>query len=230
MLTTPQLPRKLENKVAEVVSYALIGIVAFLVTVIVIGMAFGSGKSTAGASAPYTQPVPATSAPATAPATDTLTAFGATDAGWNANHVEDTRGNIIPGAAYDPIPSDGDLVYADRYYAVLHENGRVLNYSMAFGRGTPQGVATATVMQEFPWDVHVLWTIRRDTCYKMEIVSSDLGRALADPKIGDPTGEVTVEFASDEDTQGNSSYSASSVREVMLGLGSYPTANDSPGC
>lgn len=84
-------------------------------------------------------------------------------------------------------------------------------------------------LQELPPDAHELWGAKRDTCYQAELVSKTLGRALAAPAIGDPEGDVFVEF----DTilpDGSSIYERAHVNEILVGLGSYPTAASGPAC
>jgi hypothetical protein len=186
------------------------------------------------ATAPVSTSSPAaaasTSSPTVAPSAAGITGYGATVADWNSYHTQAPF--CDPGGCYDPDPSLAQVNGHEgvRYFAVSTTNGRVLDYSMAFAHGTPQSVASATVMREFPGDAQVLWTTTKDTCSQMEISSPTLGGLLGSSSIGDPQGEVFVEFDSDEDTAGNNSYSPSSVREAILGLGSYATAGSAPAC
>ena len=176
-----------------------------------------------------TAPV-STSSPTVAPSAAGITGYGATVADWNSAHTQAPF--CAPGGCYDPDPSLAQVNGHEgvRYFGVSPSNGRVLDYSMAFAHGTPQSIASATVMREFPSDVAVLWTTTKATCYQMEVTSATLGGVLGSPQIGDPQGDVFVEFDSDEDTGGNSSYAGDSVREALLGLGSYATAGSAPAC
>jgi hypothetical protein len=137
-----------------------------------------------------------------------------------------------PGCCYNYDPSLGlGQQYDDDYVDVQLTDGRVLQYYMNFPSGTAQSVATADVLAQFPSDARTLWSATKDTCVQMVVASATLGDALAsDPQIGDPEGMAFVEFDSDNDTGGNYSYSASSVREAIFMLGDYPTPGSAPAC
>ena len=178
-------------------------------------------------SSPTTQKaIQASSSPAAVTSSDALTGFGATRSAWNAHHTADTR--FAPNAAYDPDPALPSYSGQDVYVAVLWQDGRALNYQMNIP-GESIRRAIARVLRELPPDARELWGTRRDTCYMAELTSKTLGRALAKPAIGDPEGEVSVEF----DTllpDGSSTYESTDVNEVLISLGSYPTAASGPAC
>jgi hypothetical protein len=133
--------------------------------------------------------------------------LGVTTGDWNMAHEQTSW--ACSGCAYDPdsaLPQVNGHAGSD-YFAVLHSDGRVLQYVMAFAPGTPKTEAINAVIVEFPSDVRRLWTARKDTCLQLEVASAHLGKVLSqDPRIGDPRGRAFVELTSDEDTQGNASY------------------------
>lgn len=119
-----------------------------------------------------------TDSPTVAPSAAGITGYGATVADWNSAHTQAPF--CAPGGCYDPDPSLAQVNGHEgvRYFGVSTSNGRVLDYSMAFAHGTPQSIASATVMREFPSDVAVLWTTTKATCYQMEVTSATLGGVL----------------------------------------------------
>ncbi len=146
-------------------------------------------------------------------------------ADWNGAHTASPY--CSPGACYNPDPNlaqvnghEGSL-----YFAVNPLGGRVENYTMAFNPDTPQAQASAVVMGEFPSDATMLWSVKKDTCFDIEVASKQLSAVL-----GGSQEQVIVEFDSDEDTNGNYSYSASSVREAIVGPGNYTSSADAPAC
>jgi len=115
------------------------------------------------------------------------------------------------------------------YYAVIHEAGRVLEYSMRFSPGIPITTARTVVMQEFPPDATTRWFAIKDTCAQLEVKSRTLGRALATPTIGASDGEVIIEFDTVQ-SNGEAVYNSRAITEAILMLGSYASAEDAPGC
>jgi hypothetical protein len=174
--------------------------------------------------APTTTTPPTTTAPATstaatklAPAAQRLTGFGATDADWNATHTPDSR--FDPGSVYNN----------GTYFSVIHEQGRVLEYSMRFSPGIPISIARTVVMREFPTDATARWFAVKDTCAQLEVKSRTLGRALAAPTIGAPDGAVIIEFDTVQ-SNGEAVYNSRAITEAILMLGSYASPSDAPGC
>lgn len=168
----------------------------------------------------------ASASPATGTSNDALTGFGATVSAWNAHHTADTR--FAPNAAYNPDPALPSYSGQDVYVAVQWQVGRAMDYQMNIP-GQPIHDAVARALQELPRDAHELWGAKRDTCYQAELTSRTLGRALSARAIGDPEGEVFVEF----DTilpDGSSIYKSTDVNEILVGLGSYPTVASAPAC
>jgi hypothetical protein len=170
-----------------------------------------------------------------APPTVAVVGFGATDAEWNSRHRQ-TPG-FTAGAVYDPDPSlpqvNGRV--GSRYFAVIHQEGGVLSYSMALHAGTSIKEARTAVMQEFPLDAKAMWfNVKANgglsgPCAQMAIQSRVLGTSLADPKIGDPEGYAIVEFGTDH-SDGRSGYDPNNVTAAILGLGTYRTAAEAPAC
>jgi len=115
------------------------------------------------------------------------------------------------------------------YYAVIHEAGRGLEYSMRFSPGIPITTARTVVMQEFPPDATTRWFAIKDTCAQLEVKSRTLGRALATPTIGASDGEVIIEFDTVQ-SNGEAVYNSRAITEAILMLGSYASAEDAPGC
>lgn len=174
-----------------------------------------------------------TATPAPQPKAPTITGYGATQSDWNANHQVDNR--YDSGSVYDATPGLGlDTQHDDKYYAVLTQSGRILTYEMRLPNGSSLAAARAEIMQEFPEDAAVVWQQNKDQCSQMEISSATLGNAsvLGSSDIGDPQGQVFVEFQTDSTSSENlnSYYDPSNVNLATLNLGSYNTANDAPGC
>jgi hypothetical protein len=183
-----------------------------------------AAASSAAASSPAT--IRASNSSVTGTSTDALTGFGATVSAWNAHHTADKR--FAPNAAYDPDPALPSYSGQDVYVAVQWQDGRALNYEMNIP-GQPIRDAIARALQELPPDARELWGLKRETCYQAELSSPTLGRALSAAAIGDPEGQVFVEF----DTvlpDGSSVYESTSVNEILVGLGSWPTAASAPAC
>jgi hypothetical protein len=185
-----------------------------------------TSSSSEGTTPPSTSAAPpptetATTPPptATAPA---LTGFGATDAEWNATHTDDLMAKIR-GVAYDHDPTFGGGV-SDKYLDVQHQDGRVLSYTLNLHAGTSLATAQRAAAAELPADAVILWTATKDGCEQTEMTSKTLGLALSDPAIGDPTGEVNIEFATGE------GYDPGNVTEALISTGNYPTPSDGPPC
>jgi hypothetical protein len=169
--------------------------------------------------APTLSSAPAASIATTQPApiAQRLAGFGATDEAWNAAHTPDSR--FAPGSVYDN----------GRYYSVIHDGGRVLEYSMRFSPGIPISTARSVVMHEFPADATTLWFAVKDTCAQLEVKSRTLGRPLATPAIGAPNGEVIIEFDTVQPS-GEAVYNSHAITEAILMLGPYANPDDAPGC
>ena len=152
-----------------------------------------------------------------------ITGFGATDAAWNRTHVADHR--YAPGAAYDPDPSLGQG--ADRYYAVMHEEGHVLDYSERF-HPQPISRAKALLLREFPHDARIVWfRAVGGSCAQMLVRSRTLGRALSAKKIGDRQGVAFIEFSSGV---AEDHYNARSVNDALLMVYDLVGKGSAPGC
>jgi hypothetical protein len=190
-----------------------------------------STKPVTQPSKPTQQATPATLP--TQPVAPTITGYGATPNDWNSNHQADIR--YDSGAVYDPTPGLGtDDQHDAKYYTVSTQNGRILTYEMRLPNQSDHAAARAEIMQEFPTDAKVVWQQTNDQCSQMEISSATLGNTsvLGSKDIGDPQGQVFIEFQTDTASTANlnSYYSASNVNLATLNLGSYNTAADAPGC
>jgi hypothetical protein len=154
-----------------------------------------------------------------------LTGFEATVADWNSAHTASAY--CQPGSCYndDPNlpPSNGHE--ASDYFAVQANGGRITNYQMEFRPGTDQSQATTRALTEFPADVQVLWSVQKGSCSQMEVSSAAMSAALSNP-----SAKAFVEFTSDDDTQGQPSYSSTSVRTAFLGPMDYATPTDAGPC
>jgi hypothetical protein len=167
------------------------------------------------APAPTPTPAPPTATPYV------ISGFGATDADWNATHNPDPSG--AAGALYDY-----DLFLgADRYYAVDHQGGRVVGYSMNIS-STKLSDAEAQAKAELPPDAVVLWRAERPTCEQVEYQSAILGEALA--ALGDPQGQVIVWFATLDETTMAAKLDVNAINEIVLAIGVYPKAVVAPPC
>lgn len=154
--------------------------------------------------------------------------IGATDAEWEAAHIADSQ--YQAGSAYDPTPGLGpDPDHTDRYFAVVHLAGIVFAFTERLPHGTSINAAKRAALAELPKDGRIVWFASLDTCAEMELESKTLGRALADPAIGNPKGRLFVEFAT-ETPAGDSGYSAKNANELFLNLIDVPTVDDAPLC
>jgi hypothetical protein len=168
---------------------------------------------------------PAQDTATSAASTDGLTAFGAADGAWDAGHRVDTR--FAPGSAYDPDLSVGTPDHDDRYYAVMHNHGRIVGYSMRMPNRTPIVLAKQIVLREFPSDVQTRWFAVKDSCAQMAVRSLTLTNALAASQ--GPVGDVLITL--DTDTPQGPLYDPSNVNDaILLIVGSVPTPQDAPGC
>jgi hypothetical protein len=157
-----------------------------------------------------------------------ITGYGATNGAWNADHKRSP--GYQKGAAYDPdptLPKAGGRVQS-RYVTVQHEEGRVLGYEMNVHRQGLSGVL-ATARAELPNDARIEWKGRKDTCVQAQFASARLGHALGDPAIGDPSGEVFVEF-SDLSSNGEAVASPRNFNDAIFSLALYRGPADAPGC
>ena len=192
------------------------------------GQPGGQSPTSGPASSPTTTQAStqASASSATDASNDALTGFGATLNAWNAHHTADHR--FAPNAAYNPDPALPSYSGQDVYVAVLWQDGRALNYQMNIpGESIRHAIARA--LQELPPDAHELWGLKRDTCYQAELTSRTLGRALVARAVGDPEGDVFVEFDTNL-PNGSSVYERTDVNEILIGLGTYPTRASAPSC
>jgi hypothetical protein len=158
-----------------------------------------------------------------------VTGFGALISDWNATHTPDHA--FAAGSVYDPnpaLPSINGHTGAV-YVLVTPTNGRILSYAMNLPKGTSLRFAINAVRQQFPRDVHVLWTARKDACAQTQFASRILGRVLRAPAIGDSRGLVMVEFE-DIDSSGNSVATPQVFNSASFNLGGTNSPVGSPGC
>jgi hypothetical protein len=116
-----------------------------------------------------------------------------------------------------------------RYFAVLHENGRVLQFDEAFAN-VPVSEAEAQILSsDFPADSHRLSFVVKGggSCAQMLVQSATLGRALGSNGIGDSSGTILVEFSSGAT---DTSYDASSVNDALFMLAGYTGQSAAPAC
>jgi hypothetical protein len=195
------------------------------------GQSAKQSSASGPAASPTTQAsIQAADSPTAGTSNDALTGLGATVNVWNAHHTADPK--FEPDSAYDPDPTLPSYLGQDVYVAVQWQDGRATNYQMNIP-GQPIRAAIERALQELPADARELWGAQLDTddltCYQTELISPTLGRVLAAPSIDDPQGAVLAEFQT-MFLDGTASYKGTDVNEILLGLGSYPTAASSPGC
>jgi hypothetical protein len=179
-----------------------------------------------------------------------ITGFGATVKVWNATHVEDHRGNVVPGCCYDPTTVPG-LVYGDRYYAVTKPtDGLILSYSMHLPSRTPVSHARTIAMGELPSDARVVsFTVHGKSCAILIASSAKLQAVLArhgdliateqetDKVFGTPEsvsklraelGEIVIELSSDIAATSYSSYDPTAVDDLLFtsAIQAGPTAQN----
>lgn len=177
-----------------------------------------SGTSSPKASATSPRPSPTVVGPA-----DGLTGFGATNAAWEANHRADST--FDPGSAYNRAtqfasPSE-DPRFADEYYGVSHDGGRVTNYYMKFPANTTIAKARARVLQELP-DAKPRWFAVKGTCAQTSLGSKRLALAVPGSQ-----GQVLVQFTS---RVAADHYSPSDISTAILMLSADASAAEAPGC
>jgi hypothetical protein len=161
--------------------------------------------------------------------TAVLHGYGALRADWNTSHTADN--GFTANTAYDPTPGLRNG-YTDKYAAVLWINGRALGYQMGFPDGTNIANAKASVIQEFPSDITVLWQRQNNSdpvniCYQMEVRSHTLGQVLR------TDGDIFLEFQTitASDTSSSVGYYASNVNNATLRSNiDYKTASSVDGC
>lgn len=156
-----------------------------------------------------------------------LTGYGATTAQWDAAHT--AVPGFAPDAVYDADPSLPQVNGHEgtRYYAVLHESGRVLQYDMAFANLPISRVVSQIMSSEFPSDAHKLWFAVKDSCAQMVVQSATLAKALGTTEIGDAAGTVLVEFSSGA---ADTSYDPGSVNDATFMLAGYTTQSSATAC
>jgi hypothetical protein len=207
---------------------ALAGIALVLtLTLTACGQSASESAGSSPSSLPTEASVQASASSSAKSVNDGITGFGATVGAWNAHHTADTK--YDPGSVYDPdpsLPSTGGA-QAD-YIAVEPQDGRVTDYTINTFR-LPINAAIARARQELPPDAHELWKARRDTCYQVELTSSTLDRAFSSSNIGDPQGEVLVEFSTVL-PNGSSIYRSNDINNILMSIGGYPTAASGSGC
>lgn len=158
-----------------------------------------AGCSTASASK-----TPSHTSAAVSASTDvvSVTGFGATEAAWNASHHA-----------------------ADGVHAAVHiADGRVLGYVLNLANQTSLANAIDAVRRELPSDAKVVSQVQGvGTCVEIDMRSVTLAPLLADPKIGDPTGDVDVVLSN---TAGSAS--PAGFDTASLGVGGSASLTPSP--
>jgi hypothetical protein len=194
------------------------GMLAVLAVALMAGCGSTTSQNSASSPAPASSPTPAKTAKPkpthrSAPPSDGLTGYGATNAAWKAHHKADTSSGFIKGSAYDPDPAlvrGGDPRDSDKYYAVQHEGGRIGQYQMRFPPGTDVAEAQRQVLaSEFPSDAH--GTLRTlDSCAIMNVKSAKVRKAIG--------LNAAVEFISGA---GGETYDPNDVWGAIVSFGSF---------
>jgi hypothetical protein len=156
-----------------------------------------------------------------------LKGFGATTAAWNSAHK--AVPGYIPGAVYDTDPSLPKVNghEGSKYFAVIHENGRVLQYEMAFANLPVSDVQRQILLTEFPPDARTLWFVVKDSCAQMLVQSATVGKALSGKAIGDTVGTTLIEFSSGA---ADVSYNSKRVNDALFILAGYTARSQAPAC
>jgi hypothetical protein len=114
--------------------------------------------------------------------------LGATDADWNAAHTMDRNYDV--GAAYDPMEglSNGAT---DRFSSVIHAEGHVTSFYLAFPSNTSIRRAVAETMAVLPRDATHGPVVTHAECATITIHSATLQAALGSPDAEAFFGEGT---------------------------------------
>lgn len=206
---------------------------SWVVVVAAVSLTAACSSSPAPGSIGTASPIPATptvapsAAAAAAASTAAIIGFGAVDSVWEAHHRADP--DFAPGSVYDADPALPQINghTGAHYVAVMHQNGRVLGYTLNFPSHTGIAEAKTAAVAELPADAQLVWFQTLGTCAQEQLRSATLGHALGGD---DPQGGVFVEFDSDAATNGNPSYSPNNVTEAIFLAGWNPTVADAPSC
>jgi hypothetical protein len=156
------------------------------------------------------------------PATNAVTALGATSAEWGSTHTADRQ--FAPGSVYD---ADSRAPNGALYSAVVHQDGHVLQYDYSFA-DRPVAKAQARVLEsQFPPGAKVVWFVSKPTCAQMLVKSATLARQLGVKSVGDRTGTALVELLSGAT---DTSYDPTSVNEASLQSFPLIRPSHSPNC
>ena len=127
------------------------------------------------------------------PGTD-LTGLGATDAAWNAHHVE-AKG-LAPGSTYGAfVPSSRGGEY--QWTHVSQAGRRITGFTYTMPEGTSEAAAKQEVMAQLPSDSTTTWfTVQQDrigdSCGLWNLRSQILARVLGAPPVGDTNGDIGI--------------------------------------
>jgi hypothetical protein len=140
--------------------------------------------------------------------------LGATDADWNAAHTMDDQ--YETGVAYDPTPglSNGAT---DRFSSVIHSEGHVTSFYLAFPPRTSIRQAVAETMSVLPRDATHGPVVTHAECATITIHSATLQAALGSPDAEAFFGEGT-------------SYNLGDVTGVELEAETPKPIDDESGC
>jgi hypothetical protein len=156
-----------------------------------------------------------------------LKGYGATTAAWNSAHK--AVPGYIPGTVYDADPALPKVNGREgsKYFGVMHEDGRVLGYDMAFANLPVSEVRDDILSTEFPRDARVLWFVVKSSCAQMLVQSATVGKALGVKVVGDPGGTALIEFSSGA---ADVSYSPQRVNDATFMLAGYTARSKAPAC
>lgn len=114
--------------------------------------------------------------------------LGATDADWNAAHTMDRNYDV--GAAYDPMDglSNGAT---DRFSSVIHSEGHVTSFYLAFSPNTSIRQAVDEAMSVVPRDATYDPVVTHSECATITIHSATLQAAVGSPVAEAFFGEGT---------------------------------------
>jgi hypothetical protein len=114
------------------------------------------------------------------------------------------------------------------YTNVTRQGGRVVEYTVNIA-SAPIAAAIKRAAMELPADSRELRGAQNGNCYQVELSSATLGRALAAPATGDPSGGVLA-IMNTLSPDGSAVYRPTAVNEIMLSSGAYPAPADAPDC
>lgn len=178
----------------------------FTTAIVTIAIAISGCSSTATSSSP------------TISTSTAVVGFGATSNAWNAHHIADPSGNLVPGCCYNPDPNLANWVGTDRYTTVSWANGIATSYALGLPEGTKLNAAKVAALAEMPKDAKISFFYVQDKSATLEATSAILKPILIGLSIGSSDGSVDFVFCSVAN-DGTSSYNPANINLIYVSLG-----------